>query len=115
MAELFASGRIIDVILALVALEALALLAWRVRRGRGPSVAMLLSNLASGAALMVAVRAALTDAHWTIIASCLLAALGAHLTEMCFRFRVDAGSLGRGQVEEGAGTSTTEPAFSARR
>lgn len=87
MAELFASGRIVDVIVALVALEALLLVALRLRFGRGPTPAALLSNLASGAALMLAVRAALTGADWPIVAAWLLAALLAHLTEMMIRFR----------------------------
>ena len=56
MAGLFASGRIVDIILVLVALEAVALLVWRRRRGRGPSPIALIGNLASGASLMLAVR-----------------------------------------------------------
>ena len=106
MAELFASGRVVDLILVLVALEALALLGWRLARRRGPSVAMLLANLASGAALMLAVRAALTGAHWIAVAAFLLAALAAHVTEMCLRFRDDAPwLLGRGRVSPAPGTS----------
>lgn len=87
MADWFASGRIVDVIVALVAVEALVLVAVRLRFGRGPSTGALLSNLASGAALMLAVRAALTGADWPIVAAWLLAALIAHLTEMMIRFR----------------------------
>ncbi len=87
MAEWFASGRIVDVIVALVALEALLLVGVRLRFGRGPRPAALLANLASGAALMLAVRAALTGADWPIVAAWLLAALFAHLTEMMIRFR----------------------------
>ena len=87
MAELFASGRIVDLIVALVVLEALLLLALRARSGRGPTPGALLSNLAAGAALMLAVRAALTGAAWPAIAAWLLAALVAHLAEMAIRFR----------------------------
>ncbi|SFL30148.1 hypothetical protein [Methylorubrum salsuginis] len=87
MAEWFASGRIVDVIVSLVALEALLLVGVRLRFGRGPRPAALLSNLASGAALMLAVRAALTGADWPVVAAWLLAALFAHLTEMMIRFR----------------------------
>ena len=87
MAELFSSGRIVDVIVALVVLEALLLVGLRLRRGRGPAPAALLSTLASGAALMLAVRAALTGADWPFVAAWLLAALFAHLTEMMIRFR----------------------------
>ncbi len=87
MAELFASGRIIDVVLALVMLEALLLLGLRARLGHGPSAGALLANLASGAALMLGVRAALTGAAWPLVALCLLAALAAHAGEMVVRFR----------------------------
>ena len=85
MAGLFASGRIIDVILALVALEAL-LLAWLGRRGGLPLPA-LLANLASGGALMLALRAALVGSGWIVIAGWLLAGLVAHLADLRLRFR----------------------------
>ncbi len=87
MADLFASGRIVDIIVVLVAVEALALVSLKLFSGRGPSTGALLSNLASGAALMLAVRAALTGADWPMVAAWLLAALFAHLTEMMIRFR----------------------------
>lgn len=116
MAELFASGRIVDVALALVALEAAALLAWRWRRSRGPSSLALIGNLASGAFLMLAVRAALTDADWTIVAACLLGALLAHLADLRLRLReAGATSLGRSRDVVTTGTSTETAAFTARR
>ena len=87
LAELFASGRIIDVILALVALEGMALLLWHRRTGRGPAAIPLLCNLASGAALMLAVRAALTGATWPAVAACLLLSLVAHASELFLRVR----------------------------
>ena len=89
MSELFASGRIIDAILVLVAIEAAFLLAWRARTGRGPAPIPLLCNLASGASLMLALRAALTGAAWPV-AACLIASLVAHLSELVLRFRADA-------------------------
>ena len=64
MDRLFASGRIVDLILALVALEALGLLAYHRRTGRGPAPADALSNLLSGACLMLALRGALVGAWW---------------------------------------------------
>lgn len=87
MAEMFVSGRIVDVILVLVAAEALVLLAVRARWGRGPAPGALLTNLASGAALMLALRAALTGAAWPGIAACLIVALAAHLADLALRFR----------------------------
>ena len=95
MAELFASlfdsGRIVDGILVLVAIEALVLLGVRARWGRGPAPMALLSNLASGAALMLALRAALTGVAWPGIAAWLIVALGAHLVEMMLRLRSEPG------------------------
>ena len=80
MADLFASGRIVDAILLLVLIEALVLMRW-VRSGRRS----LLCNLTSGAALMLALRAALTGAHWTFLAACLAISGLAHGTEMVLR------------------------------
>jgi len=82
MAGLFASGHVIDAILALVACEALVLVAWGRRR---VALRPLLFNLASGSALMLAVRAALTGAPWWTVAACLLVAFLAHGTELGLR------------------------------
>jgi hypothetical protein len=87
VAELFATGRIVDLILGLVVLETIGLLAVRRRTGRGVSAADLLPNLLAGACLLLAVRAALTDAGWTTVAACLLAALGAHGADLRRRWR----------------------------
>jgi hypothetical protein len=90
MAALFASGRIIDAILALVVLEGL-LLAWLCRRRAasflGLSLPALLANLASGAALMLALRAALVGAPWIAVAAWMLAGLVAHLADLGLRVR----------------------------
>ncbi|GJD94629.1 hypothetical protein [Methylobacterium iners] len=93
MSELFASGRIIDLILVLVALEAVALLVWRSRSGGGPAPLPLLCNLAAGAALMLALRGALTGASWPVIAACLVGALLAHVTELGLRLRAGSASI----------------------
>ncbi|URD39872.1 hypothetical protein M6G65_04500 [Methylobacterium tardum] len=84
-ATAFASGRIADGILLLVACEALAL-AWIGRR-RGPPLPSLLANLASGAALMLALRAALVGAGWVAVAGWMLAGLVTHLADLGLRFR----------------------------
>lgn len=79
MAELFASGRIVDLILVLVTVEALALIGLRLWAGVGPPLPPTLLTLGSGAALMLALRAALTGSDWILIAAPLTAALVAHV------------------------------------
>lgn len=79
MAGLFATGRVVDLILALVALEAAALLALRHRVGTGPRRTGLLAHLASGACLLVGIRLALIQGWWGWIGASLTAALGFHL------------------------------------
>lgn len=86
LAPLFASGRIVDGILLLVAGEALVL-AWLVRRRGSPPLPSLLANLASGAALMLALRAALVGAGWIAVAAWMLAGLVAHLADLGLRIR----------------------------
>ena len=88
MSDLFASGRIVDAVLLLVAAEAFVILAWR-RRAK-PGAGALLINLASGACLMLALRVALVGAHWTWLALALLGALAAHLADLWLRLRPHA-------------------------
>jgi len=87
MTELFASGRIVELILVLVALEAAGLVALRRLRGVGPPLASTLTNLLSGAALLLALRAALVGSGWVWIALWLLAGLAAHLGDLALRWR----------------------------
>ena len=87
MEALFASGRIVDLILAAVAVEALLLAGLRYRLGAGPPLAGLLANLAAGAALMLALRAALTGSAWPVVAAFMLAGLVAHGADLALRFR----------------------------
>lgn len=83
----FANGHIIDLILAMVVAEAIALALWRRRTGRGPELAPLLPLLASGFLLLLAVRAALVRAPWPLVALPLGAALVAHLLDLALRWR----------------------------
>ncbi|MGU3360140.1 hypothetical protein ACLBWX_07395 [Methylobacterium sp. M6A4_1b] len=84
MEAFLASGHLVDAILLLVAIEALGLILWS-RRTQGTWPLALLCNLTSGAALMLALRSALTGAGWTVIAGCLALAGLAHVTEMALR------------------------------
>lgn len=85
MAELFANGRMIDLILALVVVEALGLAVLHRVTGRLPPLPRLLPNLAAGAFLLVAVRAALVGADWIWVAGSLLVALMAHIVDLLTR------------------------------
>ena len=81
--------RLVDALLALVALEAVALTWLRVARGRGPRVAQALTFLAAGAGLLLAVRAALAGwPAWVALAA--LAGAGmAHVAHLVVDARGD--------------------------
>lgn len=88
MSELVQSGRLVEVALALVCLEAVALMAIvGRRRGLRASALDILPNLASGGMLMLALRAALVNAGWIWIVAFLSGALAAHGTDLWRRWR----------------------------
>lgn len=83
----FGDGSLLLGIVVLIALEGL-FIAWLERRGRSPlRLREVMGNLVSGAALMLAVRAALLDEPWANVAAWLLFALLAHLTDLLVRWR----------------------------
>ncbi|RVU20740.1 hypothetical protein [Methylobacterium oryzihabitans] len=85
MPDVLASGSLVDLALVLVAAEAGLLLLWR--RRRGPGRAALLVNLASGACLMLALRAALAGAPGFWLAAALAGAGAAHVADLWLRLR----------------------------
>jgi hypothetical protein len=87
LAELVQSGRLVEIVLILVAIEAAALLVYRLRTGRGPEPLGLVFNLAAGSALMLALRAALQEAGWMQVAACMVLALAAHLADLARRWK----------------------------
>jgi hypothetical protein len=87
MADLFASGRLVDFILVVVVLEAAALLLYWSRARRGVAPLDLLPNLCAGAFLLLALRATLAGSGWMIASLCLAAAGLAHLTDVHRRWR----------------------------
>jgi hypothetical protein len=87
MESLFASGRIVDLILLFMVVEAILLLAYRWRTGRGPVATDLLVTLLAGSTLLLALRAALVGASTPWIGACLLASLVAHLIDLRRRWR----------------------------
>ena len=87
MAELFTSGRLIDIILIIVAIEAAAFL-WMWRRFKGGIAPVdLLPNLCAGAFLLLALRVTLAGRGWMLACGCLAAAGVAHLTDLHRRWR----------------------------
>jgi hypothetical protein len=62
MSALFASGQIINLILALTLAEALIVAVYHRRTGRGPMLGPFLANLLAGVWLLLAVRCALAGA-----------------------------------------------------
>lgn len=87
MAELFASGHLVDFILVVVVIEAAALLIYWARRRRGVAPLDLLPNLCAGVFLLLALRATLAGSGW-MLPSLFLAAAGlAHLADVWRRWR----------------------------
>lgn len=80
------SGGLVDAILLLVALEGVVLTIVLRRSGRAAALPGLLATLLSGAALLLALRAALIGAGAVTIAAWLAAALAAHLLDLWLRF-----------------------------
>lgn len=83
MERLFATGAVADLVLAVMAVECLALtLWWRGRRGLGRAFLDSLSLIAPGVFLVLALRAALTDQDWRVVAVWLTLSLPAHLLDV---------------------------------
>ena len=85
MAGMTSSG-LIDIIIALVAVEATAIWLWRMKTGNGPGLPSIFCNLLAGSFLLLALRNALVDASFVWIALCLLAALIAHALDVLGRW-----------------------------
>lgn len=86
MDALFVGGRVIDLILALMAVEAAALAGLYYMTGRGITPVRLLPNLLAGAFLMLALRASLAGAGATAIGSWLALGLVGHLADLAVRW-----------------------------
>lgn len=84
---LMTGGRVVDLALACVALEAVVIWALRHRFGGGRGVAGVYANLASGAFLLLALRGALAAAGWPAIVVPLTGALVAHAVDLASRLR----------------------------
>jgi hypothetical protein len=76
----------VDLIVGLIALEALVVTCWRVMFRRGPAPLPFVVNLLAGASLLLALRYALAGSSQAAIAVCLSAALVAHLADLRLRW-----------------------------
>lgn len=87
MDHLFAGGGLVDLILALMAIEVVALgVIWRAT-GRGIAPVDLLPNVLAGAFLLLALRAVLAQWGWSMACAFLAAAGLAHITDLARRWR----------------------------
>ncbi len=82
MAELFASGQVLDLILVGMALEAIGLTLLYCITGRSVRPARLLPNLLSGMCLVLAMRVGTGGAWWGWVSLSLLGALAFHLVDV---------------------------------
>ena len=87
MAELFANGRFVELILILVGIEAACLVFYWRSTGRGIAPVDLLPNLFAGGFLLLALRLALGGAGWQLCCGSLAAAGLAHLVDLGRRWR----------------------------
>ena len=81
LTDLIHTGRAVDIVLAVLALELLVIWLWR-RRGGPIRPADILANALSGACLLLALRTALTGGLAGLVAIWLLLAFTAHLADL---------------------------------
>jgi hypothetical protein len=87
MEELYASGRIVFVILTGMVLELTILTVLYQRTGRGVPPRVLLPNLAAGACLVAAAGAAMRGVWWGWTGALLLAGGALHIVDLRGRWR----------------------------
>ena len=87
MTTIFTNGRIIDLILAIMVIEAAVLLIYRSQTGRGIPAIGLFVNLLAGAFLLMALRSVLVESPLTWTSAWLAAALVAHIADLVQRWR----------------------------
>lgn len=92
---LIESGTIVLIMLAVVVLEALALLQLWHRRRQGIPPADLLANLGAGGSLMLALYLVLTDADWPWLTAALLLSLACHSIDIGRRWTTQPQVIGR--------------------
>jgi len=83
--DFVASGHAADLILVVMAFEAIFLRIYLKKRGLSRLIPGFWAALAAGAALVLALRAALTDAGVTLILACMALSFVAHLIELTLK------------------------------
>lgn len=86
MESLFASAQIIDAILIMVLLEAVLIWLWHRITGRGLALVAVLPLLTSGFLLLLALRAALVQAPWPLVALPVTGSLATHIADLILRW-----------------------------
>lgn len=87
MIDFLSSVRAVDLVLVVIGLELVGIsLYWHLAR-RGIAPAHLLPNLVAGAALLLALRLALSDFSWPWYMACLVVAGFANVTDLRQRWR----------------------------
>ncbi len=87
MQAIIESGDIVLIMLMVVAVEAIALILYFRRTGRGVQPLSLLLNLGAGGSLMLALGAALKGFGWSITAALLVLSGVFHLADLSRRWR----------------------------
>ena len=85
--QFFFSGRIVDVVIAITIIEGIALAIYYRRTGNGVAPRHFVLNMAAGLCLMMALRFALTDAGWMMVALCLSASGIIHTLDLVSRWQ----------------------------
>lgn len=81
------SGRIVDIMLAVIVVELVLLVGYRIVRQRGPGVASIVLNIGAGGSLMFALRLLYDDAGWQLVAAALVASAVFHAGDVVYRWR----------------------------
>jgi hypothetical protein len=81
--DFFAHGRAVDLVLAVIILEFMALSVWR-RNSPGPLIDRFLA-FAPGVCLLLALRAALTGSDWIWVAAFMAASFPVHVADLLRR------------------------------
>ncbi len=91
--SLISSGRIVDIMLAVMAVEVVAVTLYRRATGGGIAFVPLVLNIGAGGSLMLALRAALTEAGIETIATWLVASLIFHVADQARRWSPPSDNL----------------------